>query len=60
MILIALLRLLPLRVDRGEQVEDGCDVSVLALEELGQPAAVVGEAHGQHVLDGSLDVWPCH
>ena len=42
-------------LDRREDVQDLADVAVLHLQELGQPAAVVGEAHVQHRLKGSLN-----
>merc|ERR1711899_319801 len=44
-----------LLLDRLEDVEHLADVPVLGLEQVGEPASVVGEAHVHHRLQGHLD-----
>ena len=48
------LVLVPDGPDGLEDVEDLADVAVLGLEEVGQPAALVGEAHARHRLESDL------
>merc|ERR1719410_3343587 len=44
-----------LLLDRLQNVQDLADVAILGLQERGQPAALVGEAHVCHGLESHLD-----